>query len=192
MKKTLFTIILASIAFFSAQSSYGYYESLTFRGQAIYLDEFVGDEEGWGGTGEIGFVMQENNNFQHILGFETGYITGDANEGSISLEADLFPLLFNYTLSSKPSSNSGFFYQIGGGIGALILDFELTNTFSRTSDSDVVFGGQVFTRLGYQLNENFDATAGFRYFLSDDAEFNGLDAGDLNTIGFDLGITYTF
>jgi len=93
------------------------------------LDEIIGDGEGYGGSAEIGYVFHEGQQAQHIIGFESGFITGDDAEtspflGVVSSDLILIPLLVNYTVSSKLSSQSALFYEIGGGIGAFITDIE--------------------------------------------------------------------
>jgi len=198
MRKTASFTVLAWATLLLAHSSFAAENKWVFRSNALYVDELIGESEGYGGTAEFGYVFHQGQVAEHIIGFETGAMMGDDEEYIPDLgffvdsDTTLVPLLFNYTVSSETNNQYGLFYEVGGGIGGFITDLEFSSPFSTVSDSDIVFGGQFFGRVGYELSDHLGLTGGVRLMFTDNVEVSGIDVGDLSTLAFDIGLKYAF
>lgn len=188
---TLLTALCSNLIF--AQSAEN---STVVRLNGIYVDEIADGDEGWGITVEPAYVFDQTEDLSQTIGFEIGYITSEEDESGIELETDLIPLLINYTASSD--FDEGFIWEAGGGLGVYFVDADLTtsgflpNNKRSDSDDDVVFGGQIFGRLGYQFSESLGLMVGVRYMLAEDADLFGIEDEVINSVAFDLSLKFAY
>ena len=165
--------------------------SILIRVNGIYVDEVSEGDEGWGATVEFAHILSEIDGFSQTIGIEIGYITSEADAFIVELETDLIPLLVNYTIGS--SVEEGFIWEAGGGLGVYFVDADLNTVFDGSqSDDDIIFGGQIFGRLGYQLGESLGLMAGVRYMIADDAKLFGVEDEVINSVAFDLSLRFAF
>lgn len=114
------------------------------------------------------------------LDFETGLIGAEINNvpGYISDNSYLYnvPLLVNFTLS-YPLPHTHLIPYAGAGVGGADVVFDTDqfgpspNNFVTGSENDVVFAGQAFAGLRFQLSRNFSLDLGYKYFATDDPTF---------------------
>ncbi len=115
------------------------------------------------------------------LDFETGFIGAKINNvpGYISDNSRLYnvPFLVNFTLS-YPIPRTILVPYIGAGVGGADVVFD-TDQFGPSSsdyvfgsENDVVFAGQVFAGLRFQLNPNISLDLGYKYFATGDPTFS--------------------
>ena len=172
--------------------------SVVSRLNFIYIDEVMdGGDEGIGATIEVAMFLNEIEGLSQTVGLEIGYITSEFDEALIEIETDLIPLLINYTIGSD--IDQGFVWEAGGGLGVYLVDADSTTQSllpggspTKDSDDDVIFGGQIFGRLGYQFNENLGLMAGVRYMLAEDAKLFDTEDEVLNSVAFDLSLRFAF
>lgn len=187
MKKILLKLLMfLSPGLMLAQTSD---DSVIFRINAIYIDEVIEDgDEGVGAMAEIAFIIEQTEDVYQTLGFESGYITSEAEELGIEVNTDLIPFFANYTIGGH-LGDTGFIVEGGVGIGGVLVDIDVEGV----SDDDVVFGGQFFGRLGYKLSDQARLSFGIRYMIADDPDFFGLEVTDtLNSLAFDAGLSFAF
>lgn len=165
--------------------------SKLIRVNGIYVDEVSEGDEGWGATVEFAHILSEIDGLSRTMGIEIGYITSEADGFLGELETDLIPLLINYTLGS--SIEEGFIWEAGGGLGFYFVDADLTTIFDGSrSDDDIVFGGQIFGRLGYRFGESLGLMAGVRYMIAEDAKLFGVEDEVVNSVALDLSLRFAF
>lgn len=186
MKNTILTILVLSLGSVPAFSHSG--DSLwTFRANTIYVDEIydVGDD-GWGGTAEIGYILNGGHNISQVVGFELGYIyaKSDGND----LDADLIPFFFN--LSFAGDYESGIFFEAGAGIGASFVNIDGNDLAPQTDNYDFIFMGQAFGRLGYEFTEDISVTTGLRYWISE--EDDSIGGRPFDSFAYELGLKFDF
>jgi opacity protein-like surface antigen len=114
------------------------------------------------------------------LDFETGLIGAQINNvpGYISDNSYLYNVPFhaNFTLS-YPIPHTFLIPYAGAGAGGADVVFD-TDQFGPTpgnfvtgSENDVVFAGQAFAGLRFQLSRNFSLDLGYKFFATDDPTF---------------------
>lgn len=111
--------------------------------------------------------------------FETGYIGAKINgvPGYFSDNSRLYniPFLVNATLS-YPIPRTILVPYVGAGVGGADMIFD-TDSFGDGADTvvgsenDVVFAGQVFAGMRFQLSRDFSLDLGYKYFATDDPTF---------------------
>jgi len=114
------------------------------------------------------------------LDFESGYIGAQINSvpGYISDDSHLYnvPFLANVTLS-LPIPHTNLVPYIGAGAGGADVVFDTDqfgpapNNFVTGAADDVVFAGQAFGGLRFQLTRNFSLDLGYKFFATDDPTF---------------------
>ena len=163
------------------------------RFNGIYVNEVTdGGDEGVGATVEFAIILDQTEDIFQTLGFEAGYITSEDEEFGIELDTDLIPLLVNYTMGGN-NEGPGFAWEAGFGLGVYIVDAELNiDLLGDGSDDDVIFGGQAFVSLGYKFTKSSSLLAGARYMLAEDAKLFGIEDEVLNTVAFDLSLSFAF
>ena len=201
MKKTLLSLLFASLGL-SLAFAHSDGSPWAFRAGAIYIDEvYDGGDSGWGGTAEIGFVLNGGHSISQRFGLEVGYINSDEKVSgvvpgfgftTVDLDTDLIPLFANLTFIA--SCETGFIMEAGAGVGGVIVDSDFdveTGTGSGSgSDDDIVFAGQAFGRLGYEFTDSVSLLAGVRYMLSGKDDI--LDSRPLDSFAFDLNLQFRF
>ena len=112
--------------------------------------------------------------------FETGFIGAKINNvpGYSSDNSRLYnvPFLFNVTLSC-PIPRTNIIPYVGAGVGGADVVFDTDNfndgvTTVTGSENDVVFAGQVFAGLRFQLTHHLSLDLGYKYFATDDPTFS--------------------
>jgi opacity protein-like surface antigen len=73
--------------------------------------------------------------------------------------------------------DSGFAPYVGGGFGGVHIDINDGEVagIALDEESDFVIGGQLGGGLGYQLDEHLVLSVDYRFLITDDADFQGLD-----------------
>ena len=170
-------------------------------------------DTGYGATLAFGFGAAPGLSGEFEVGYRTTDLSGIENvtirdssgaagslPGSISASGDLNTLsvMANgyYTFDTKV-----FRPYVGVGIGLAqhkwknsgqlvgIADAEVY--VPSTSDEDVVFAYQFMLGLNWPLADNTEARAGYRYFATNKAKFDGVDAG-YATHSVDAGLIIRF
>ena len=175
-----------------------------FRVNSFYVNEVFDDsDEGFGGSAEIGFILNGGHSISQIIGFEIGYIYSDAGDSGIdtdlggfvdvNVDTQLIPFFLNLTLVSTPC-DAGFFWEFGGGLGGVYIDKDISvrspSLSGTLGDDDTLFGGQVFTRFGYAFCEQSSVHAGLRYMLTQKDDL--LETRALDTFAYELSYQIKF
>jgi len=73
--------------------------------------------------------------------------------------------------------DSGFVPYLGGGFGGVHIDINDGEVagIALDEESDFVIGGQLGAGVGWQLGEHMVLSLDYRFLMTDDASFNGLD-----------------
>ena len=118
-------------------------------------------------------------------------ISGTGNLNTLSLMVNGY-----YTFDTRV-----FRPYVGAGVGLAqhkrksseqILNTSVADVYvPRTSDDDVVFAYQFMLGLNWDLADNTEARAGYRYFATNKANFNGVKAG-YATHNVDAGLVIRF
>ncbi len=89
--------------------------------------------------------------------------------------------------------DSGFMPYAGGGFGGVHIDIKDAAIAGVRfgNDSDFVIGGQLGGGLGYQIDEHFAVSLDYRFLITDDANFQGLDV-EYQSHSVMAGIKYLF
>jgi opacity protein-like surface antigen len=112
--------------------------------------------------------------------FETGFIGAKINNvpGFTSDNSRLYnvPFLFNVTLSC-PIPRTNLTPYVGAGVGGADVVFDTDNfndgvTTVTGSENNVVFAGQVFAGLRFQLTGHLSVDLGYKYFATGDPTFS--------------------
>ena len=116
------------------------------------------------------------------LDFETGFIGAEIDNvpGYTSHNTSLYnvPFLADVTFS-YPIPHTGFIPYAGGGLGGADVIFD-TDSFRQNStlntvfgaESDVVFAGQAFAGLRFQISRNMSLDLGYKFFATADPTFS--------------------
>ncbi len=114
------------------------------------------------------------------LDFETGYIGAEINNvpGYISDNSRFYnvPFLVNATFS-LPIPRTNIIPYVGAGVGGADVVFD-TDQFGPSSadyvsgsENDVVFAGQLFAGVRFQLTRHLALDLGYKYFATDNPTF---------------------
>lgn len=89
--------------------------------------------------------------------------------------------------------DSGFAPYVGGGFGGVHIDIKDAQAggVPLDNESDFVIGGQLGAGLGYQLGEHVVLSLDYRFLITDDASFQGLDVA-YQSHSVLLGLKYLF
>jgi len=87
----------------------------------------------------------------------------------VDVDLDIIPITLNWKLERELASHLHFY--LGAGAGIAIVDLDASGGING-SDDDVVFFGQVFAGLLYELTDNFEIYGGVRGIYMDDPELN--------------------
>lgn len=89
--------------------------------------------------------------------------------------------------------DSGFAPYLGGGFGGVHIDVNDARAggIELESESDFVIGGQLGGGLGYQVDEHVAVALDYRFLMTDDANFQGLDV-EYQSHSVMLGLKYLF
>jgi opacity protein-like surface antigen len=209
MKKVFCTSLVAATFVFtaSAYSADGVYISADV-GMALAEDADMGVEgdpfelstefdSGLAVTGAIGYRL---GSFR--MEAEVGYQENDLDEWSafgvgVPLKGDMNATSFLANGYYDFANSSRFTPFVTAGIGMAnveINDLAIPGSgLQPTSDDDTVFAWQVGAGVSYAVNANFDLEVKYRYFMTDDLEFEDdvyVDSPSSHNIY--LGMRYTF
>ena len=182
----MFSAILAKADNFYAEAS------------AIWVDEIIEDiDDGYGGTLEAGYAIDMGKDgWQHRLGLEVGWLTGDDSETVLGfdtdIDTDIIPLLVNYSLVF-PITENAFSGYVGAGIGVSFVDTEVkvSGLFS-DDETDEVFTYQAFAGVNYSITESTYISIGARYIGAEDADILGEDYDVFGTLAVELTLGFSF
>jgi opacity protein-like surface antigen len=114
--------------------------------------------------------------------FETGFIGAEINNvpGYISDNSRIYnvPFLVNATLS-YPIPRTNIIPYIGAGVGGADVVFDTdqfgpsSTDFVSGSADDVVFAGQIFAGVRFQLTRHMALDLGYKYFATGNPTFSG-------------------
>lgn len=144
--------------------------------------------------GAMGFVVGQSR-----IELELGYSVNDIDKvktvgvsvsgnGEVSALSGLFNVFYDIKTDSAITP------YIGGGIGAAYIEMDELSVSGVTipdSADDTVFAYQVGGGISYVINNEMTADLGYRYFATDDPEFNGVEAEYSShnvTIGIRFGL----
>lgn len=145
----------------------------------------------------------------HAIYLEVGYTQDDASYRDVppagmtggisryaSLDLDIIPITLNYKYEAAITDRLNWY--VGLGLGIAILDSSYkwgwtqavmppNNTGNgRGDDSEVVFYGNVFSGLAYDMSDSFEIFAGLRYIFMDNEDVNVRVAGE--SVRYEAGI----
>ncbi len=108
----------------------------------------------------------------------------DVDSMAFTTDLQIIPITLNWKLERPLASGLGFY--MGAGAGIAIVDIDVSGTING-SDDDVVFFGQVFAGLLYNLTDDFEVYGGVRAIYMDepDLRVDGMDLG-ANTLETDV------
>lgn len=98
------------------------------------------------------------------------------NVSEIDTDLEIIPITLNWKLERMIASRLSAY--LGAGAGVAVVDIEASGAGLNGSDDDVVFFGQVFAGLVYQVTDNFELYGGVRGIY--------MDEPDLSVRGVDL------
>lgn len=143
----------------------------------------------------------------HAIYLEVGYTQDDASysdppglPGAISrnasLDLDIIPITLNYKYQAALTDRLNGYIGLGAGMAVLDSSVDWSwfqavappnNTGSgNNDDSEVVFYGNLFAGLSYDMSDSFEVFAGARYIFMDNEDLKTIVAG--NTIEYEAGI----
>jgi len=116
------------------------------------------------------------------LDFETGFIGAKINNvpGYLSDNSRLYnvPFMVNATLS-LPIPRTNIIPYVGAGVGGADVVFDTDNftqndsgIFVSGSENDVVFAGQVFAGVRFELTRHLSLDLGYKYFATGNPTFS--------------------
>jgi opacity protein-like surface antigen len=209
MKKNLLIISVCVLAIFlssSAYSSEGLYVSGNI-GFAMLSDSDLTDstmpgltltteyDTGWALGGALGYDF---NRFR-VEG-EISYQTNDVDKISVlgipfSASGDVSSLAFLINGYFDFVNDSAFTPYISAGLGYAKIEFNDLNVsgsgLSGASDDDSVFAYQVGLGVGYAVTEKFTIDVKYRYFATEDPEFDTTTA-EVASHNFLFGVRFNF
>jgi len=125
---------------------------------------------------ELGYRKNDVDKIK-IDGFGSGSANGDFS--SLSLMANLF-----YDFATEGS----FIPYIGAGVGAASVEADLDGS---NSENDTVVAGQFILGASFAASETLKFDMQYRYFTTEDPEFDGLDA-EYSTHNLMIGLRQSF
>jgi opacity protein-like surface antigen len=138
--------------------------------------EFTFDS-GYGLLGALGSSNQKNGRVE----IELGYRENDFDEikidglGKADLDGDLSSLSLMANAYYDYSTDGGFPLFIGVGIGAASIEAD-PDIDDVDSEDDTVFAYQFIFGGSFSTSKAFSVDLQYRYFATDDPEFDGVDA----------------
>jgi len=143
----------------------------------------------------------------HAIYLEVGYTQDDASYRDVpgipgavsryaSLDLDIIPITLNYKYQAAITDRLNWYAGLGLGIAILDSSYKWSwtqavlppnNTGSgRGDDSEVVFYGNVFAGLSYDVSDSFEIFAGLRYIFMDNQDVKVRVAGE--SLRYEAGI----
>lgn len=157
----------------------------------------------------------------HAIYLEVGYTQDDASDGEspdlpgavswdASVDLDIIPITLNYKYQAALTDRLDGY--VGIGVGVAILDSSFGWRWSQAvpppnnsgsgnhDDSDVVFYGNLFAGLSYDLSDSFEIFAGVRCIFMDNQDLEAgiagastcYEAGIDGDVLIELGMRYGF
>jgi opacity protein-like surface antigen len=157
----------------------------------------------------------------HAIYLEVGYTDDDASDGEspnlpgavswdASVDLDIIPITLNYKYQTSLTDRLDAYAGIGVGVAILDSSFDWSwsqavappnNSGSGSDDeSDVVFYGNIFAGLSYDISDSFMIYTGVRYIFMDNADLDAriagvsssYEAGIDGDVLVELGLCYRF
>lgn len=127
---------------------------------------------------EVEFTYREND-FDEL----------DTSVGSFDVDGDLTSVALMGNVFYDFRSGSPWVPYAGGGLGAAIVTFD-----SAAHDSDTVFAFQLGAGVGYEINPAITLSLDYRFFGTEDPEFDDGGRFDLEYLNSSLwfGLRYNF
>lgn len=203
MKKRILVTACAIPFFICSSASAGMYMSgsvglalLDDSDTDIFLDGFpvtvtLESEEGLGLGVAAGYAFG-NVRFEGEYAYQQNDLEtlevsafGFSVSGSIGGETSSHSFLFNTYYDFK--NTSPFTPFLSAGIGVSNVEFEIENE----SDDDTVFAYQLGVGLGYAVTDKVSLDVKYRYFGTEDPEFDGFEA-EYSSHNFYMGVRFSF
>jgi opacity protein-like surface antigen len=154
---------------------------------------------------EVGYTQDEASYSDVPIPGITGGITRNA-----SLDLDIIPITLNYKYQAAFTDRLNAYVGLGAGLA--ILDSSVDWSWSQAlappnntgsgsdDDSEVVFFGNLFAGLSYDVSDSFEIFAGVRYIFMDNEDLEVDIAGDCicyeagidGDVLIELGMRYRF
>lgn len=114
-------------------------------------------------------------------------ITGGRTEDA-SIDLDIIPITLNYKYQAAITDRLNWYAGLGVGVAVLDSSYDwnwsqaLSNEYANHGegsgdDNDVVFYGDVFAGLSYDVSDSFEVFGGVRYILMDNQDWGYDDNG---------------
>jgi opacity protein-like surface antigen len=163
------------------------------------IDGKATTEPGFAVGGVLGYRIGVNDSLSVDTEGEFSYRYNDADKFSAAGFSDnsggyvqSFIWMANAWLNWE-IGDSGFVPYVGGGFGGVHIDIKeaAVGGVRFDNDSDFVIGGQLGGGLAYQFGEHVAVSLDYRYLLTEDANFQGLDV-EYQSHSVMAGIKYLF
>jgi len=147
-------------------------------------------DTGFGFLGAVGSSMENGGRVEA----ELGYRTNDFDElevdgiGKAEIDGDIRSLSFMVNAYYDISTEGGFSPFIGAGLGYANIEADLDN-FEKEDDSVLAY--QLILGGSFASSEQLSVDLQYRYFATEDPEFDGLDA-EYSTHNVMIGLRRSF
>jgi opacity protein-like surface antigen len=135
--------------------------------------------------GEITYRMSDMD--EATIGFDPVFFPLCPCTGSIDGDVSALSFMAN-GYYDFPVANSSVAPYLGGGIGVANVSYDFAGI---GDDSDLVFAYQLMAGIGFEINPSTTLTAGYTYFGTTDADFQGTKA-TVESHNFSLGARFMF
>lgn len=223
--KKLSTLSLSAFLFSGLIFAESTENTSIFRISGLLVDEIIdGGDSGIGATAEYAFIIHKADNFFTAIGYELGFIQSEIKEGTFEkisvdttnseslqfdiaeIETRLIPAFINYRFRGGLKDPKTF-WECGAGFGVILVDVDMKLAgLPNLNDDDLIFGGQVFGRLGYDITKTVKLLFGVRYMMSEDFDFQDstkdIENEDLDidiqldeifgSVAFDISFNFVF
>lgn len=156
----------------------------------------LGVDNGFGISGTYGYefgngfrteieVSYRENGIKSISIAAFGLTGTGAASGDVTALASMLNGYFDIATESRWTP------YIGAGVGVARIDVDISVADESASVDDTVFAFQGMAGLRYDLSEDVVIRAGYRYFGTDEPEFDTTEA-EYGTHNVEVGLTYRF
>lgn len=108
--------------------------------------------------------------------------------GRACFDLEVIPVTLNYKLEKPITQSLNGYLGIGAGVAFIDAEAKIGNM--KDSDDDVVFYGQLFAGVLYNVNPSFELFAGARLIYFDEPSFNlfntNVDIDDIDDAGYEV------
>jgi opacity protein-like surface antigen len=147
-------------------------------------------DDGFAMTGALGQTLGSAARVEAELGYRVNDIDSVSIDGlgTVADGGDMTTMSLMGNAFYDFATESSFTPFIGAGVGVASIE---TDIDSGDSDDDTVFAYQVAAGASMAVNKNLNIDLQYRYFATDDPDFDGLEA-EYNTHNLMFGLRYTF